>query len=1360
MECILDDECDYDRPHSVNSLSRSISGTFQAVPAKVVEDREEKQSQPKMPQKFAKQRQEFCKSMLDTHSDNQVEQIVDVVRQQKVNLMAEIRNSVKEVPAVDEVFEMKPKQNQPQKQLQQDVMQPRDKIQNQQSHEKASQNSNQHLHQQESVAQQRQQQSHQQNQKPQQESHKRGQVQEPLQVQQQRVHEEEQLLRQQQVQYQQFQQQRLEEHHYQEHLHQEQLKQQSDFRMITAREPPKVEIKSAPVVPISGVDKNSPSAASLNQVKSAAKSQEEVASRPTAAASEVFTSGKERYADDTFEDKTIRFTSSKTSQGMLEEEASVMIEESMHQAVEQEEDFIICYQEAMVLENDLDIASQFVDNQDKKKVAVVEETEKRANDKSIAKEKIVSNFKDDHRRTNNKIESGVSKNIETKESMAAAVSKKEEERKLNDSPASSVKSCKLKMFEATNKGKVFSISGLWSNVRLGLVKERSNFWKSSDHDQHSKKTPNYKRDKKPTREPSKRNSRIIDPNEWVKMGTNDSSDRVPEKPEINAVNMEKKEKLQKSLSLGNLDCEEDDDEILPISQAAVVFEPRPDGRKSADIFVTSMNNSREKKSSTVNVEKAEDFVIQAEKALHESESKVEKSKNTVRDARLIKDHEKSENTQFLDTTYDSKFEESSTTTMASESFSQTSMSNTLMQTSFESFATKEESKSHFKSSSSVESKKETSISTSVAECSSTQNAINIKSSSNKNEIESKTMCRQDSTTFQDNAQKIFQETTTISPPPPPIPPHMNVQPATSEMRSECSIEKSTAAEMSKATSQQIEIKTTPTPSSTTPLAMTPPLPPQVPGRSSSKTVLREKKFPPASTRPASVPSPTLNIINAETSPTAQREMSSSPSLTKMKYEDPERAKELARLEKQRKVREEEERKAKQQHEQEQKFQQKMKIEQKLKQQQKSNQQNEDQPYVPPPPTVDYNSTIPKTHSKRMEQLKTQELKELIKLKEMERRKIEIEQEIAREKAHLAELQRLELARMEQQPMERRKIEIEQEIAREKAHLAELQSLESSGMTNLQQPSLAKAKPKAVTQYETMVAQKMNVKSPSPPPVPPLPSHVQDGVSSGAVGGNLDQVRSRELHQIKALKEKEERLKQELKDMSSATAKISLEDTFKEIEMSTMELKEMAERRERNNQSGDPIKETAGAVRGMAEVLLKAVTPEVVPEENDDDTDGYSEGAEDFSCGIEMPITVMGGITEQSSGNVTPIQDILDISTEENLEISSRRTTPLKSLLKKQSFDADDFACETISLPGGDQFTTVRERSSSPRKAVHFSEIDQVKLMSQESLVSTAPSDGSSNESHVVQATQSTCTPKRNSANISGATPTRNQSVQL
>ena len=48
-----------------------------------------------------------------------------------------------------------------------------------------------------------------------------------------------------------------------------------------------------------------------------------------------------------------------------------------------------------------------------------------------------------------------------------------------------------------------------------------------------------------------------------------------------------------------------------------------------------------------------------------------------------------------------------------------------------------------------------------------------------------------------------------------------------------------------------------------------------------------------------------------------------------------------------------------------------------------------------------------------------------------------------------------------------------------------------------------------------------------------------------------------------------------------------------------------------------------------------MTPEP-PDDIDDDLDGYSEGAEDFSCGIEMPISMMGGATEQSSGNVTPI----------------------------------------------------------------------------------------------------------------------------
>ena len=156
------------------------------------------------------------------------------------------------------------------------------------------------------------------------------------------------------------------------------------------------------------------------------------------------------------------------------------------------------------------------------------------------------------------------------------------------------------------------------------------------------------------------------------------------------------------------------------------------------------------------------------------------------------------------------------------------------------------------------------------------------------------------------------------------------------------------------------------------------------------------------------------------------------------------------------------------------------------QQQQREEHLQQQPHVPPPPVVDYQaSQVPKSQNNRLEKLKTQELKELIKLKEMERRKLEIEAEIAREKAHLAELQRLEFTRPEplkannnkplpaatnvhipaqgpdqrpaQGPAQRpaqgpahsttidfdkiRSKEIEEEIAREKAHLAELQRLE-------------------------------------------------------------------------------------------------------------------------------------------------------------------------------------------------------------------------------------------------------------------------------------------------------------------------------
>ena len=87
----------------------------------------------------------------------------------------------------------------------------------------------------------------------------------------------------------------------------------------------------------------------------------------------------------------------------------------------------------------------------------------------------------------------------------------------------------------------------------------------------------------------------------------------------------------------------------------------------------------------------------------------------------------------------------------------------------------------------------------------------------------------------------------------------------------------------------------------------------------------------------------------------------------------------------------------------------------------------------------------------------------------------------------------------------------------------------------------------------MVAQKMNtaVKSPSPPPVPPLPSNVIVSQQHPVPASEMDKIRNRELEQLRALKNKEAKLKQELTEISSPTNRISLEDTFKEIEISTM-----------------------------------------------------------------------------------------------------------------------------------------------------------------------------------------------------------------
>ena len=77
--------------------------------------------------------------------------------------------------------------------------------------------------------------------------------------------------------------------------------------------------------------------------------------------------------------------------------------------------------------------------------------------------------------------------------------------------------------------------------------------------------------------------------------------------------------------------------------------------------------------------------------------------------------------------------------------------------------------------------------------------------------------------------------------------------------------------------------------------------------------------------------------------------------------------------------------------------------------------------------------------------------------------------------------------------------------------------------------------------------------------------------------------------------------------------------------------------------------------------------------------------------------------------------IIEVEVEDNdiKQRSDSRATPLKSLLKKPSFEVPE--------PSSSDTESDDDGKISPKK-VHFSEIDQVKLMSQESLASMAASE--------------------------------------
>ena len=98
-----------------------------------------------------------------------------------------------------------------------------------------------------------------------------------------------------------------------------------------------------------------------------------------------------------------------------------------------------------------------------------------------------------------------------------------------------------------------------------------------------------------------------------------------------------------------------------------------------------------------------------------------------------------------------------------------------------------------------------------------------------------------------------------------------------------------------------------------------------------------------------------------------------------------------------------------------------------------------------------------------------------------------------------------------------------------------------------------------------------------------------------------------------------------------------------------------------------------------------------------------------------------------TGNVTPIPtpgELEELSVKEDIlvaedirSISRQDSNPLKSLLKKPSFSNE----ETFGSIGSDLDS--EDGKVSPEE-VHFSEIGQVKLMSQDSLICFASSEGS------------------------------------
>lgn len=302
-------------------------------------------------------------------------------------------------------------------------------------------------------------------------------------------------------------------------------------------------------------------------------------------------------------------------------------------------------------------------------------------------------------------------------------------------------------------------------------------------------------------------------------------------------------------------------------------------------------------------------------------------------------------------------------------------------------------------------------------------------------------------------------------------------------------------------------------------------------------------------------------------------------------------------------------------------------------------------------------------------------------------------EAAEEINRLREKEEAEKKRLLEIEVEKR--ELEEELIREKQHLEELQKLETTANTNL-----TASHPQTVElrgQSEQVGSGRRSAEhhhSPSP------------GVKrKGAPSPSFEAVekeRSIELQKILELKNLEQQKLRELAEIRSSSA------TGQPSDLGTLLI------------SSAPHTKALPPLPIQSKVLRKVRSQglsERTSSESEEDMfcGGLSEACEETSIGIDLPAN------DQSSGNVTPIPttgELEDISTEELPSQESFLTpprTPLKSLLKKPSIE-EDFPPPSLSD------VEEPDSRSSPPKKVHFSEINQVKLMSQESIASTVTSE--------------------------------------